>query len=277
MSIQLKTSLSIAAPIEKVWAALITPKIVKEYFFGTQLVTDWQVGNPIIFRGEWEGTAYEDKGTVLAFEPHKLLKYNYLSSWSEKADLPENYDNITYAVHEADGQTVVTITQDGFESEEKRNHSEQNWQAIFGGMKAILEKKPSLTVSAIVNVAVAKAWDYWTKPQHIMQWNNASEDWHTPHAENDLQVGGKFLSRMAAKDGSFSFDFNGVYSQIQTHQLIEYSTEDARKVSISFEVLGENTCQITETFEAENQNPLEMQQMGWQAILNNFKKYTEFN
>ena len=98
MSLTLETSISIAAPADKVWAALITPELVQQYFFGTRLVTDWQVGSPIYFRGEWGGKPYEDKGTVFEFYPPKKPVYNYLSSWSGKEDVPENYANISYAV-----------------------------------------------------------------------------------------------------------------------------------------------------------------------------------
>jgi uncharacterized protein YndB with AHSA1/START domain len=132
----------------------------------------------------------------------------------------------------------------------------------------------NITVTAIVHAPVAKVWSLWTTPHDIMQWNNASDDWHTTHAENDLREGGKFLSRMAAKDGSFSFDFNGVYDTVVLHKTIAYTIEGGRKVSISFAAEGDIT-HVTETFEAETENTLELQQVGWQAILDNFKKYAE--
>ena len=140
MSPTLETSISFAAPADKVWAALITPELVQQYFFGTRLVTDWQVGSPIYFRGEWEGKPYEDKGTVFEFYPPKKLVYNYLSSWSGKEDVPENYANISYAVREEGGATIVTVTQDNIENEKLRTHSEQNWQSVLGAMKMMLEK-----------------------------------------------------------------------------------------------------------------------------------------
>lgn len=132
----------------------------------------------------------------------------------------------------------------------------------------------NITVEAIVNAAVETVWNAWTSPEHIVKWNNASEDWHTPIVENDLRSGGKFLSRMEAKDGSFGFDFAGVYDEVKTNELIAYTLGDDRKVSITFTGNG-NTTKITETFEAESTNPIEMQKGGWQAILDNFKKYAE--
>jgi uncharacterized protein YndB with AHSA1/START domain len=134
----------------------------------------------------------------------------------------------------------------------------------------------NITIQTIINAPIEKAWQYWTSPEHITQWNNASDDWHTPRAENDLQIGGKFTTRMEAKDGSFGFDFGGVYDDVKTNELISYTLGDGRKVSITFSG-NENETTVTETFEIEEENPADMQRAGWQAILDNFKKYTEAN
>jgi uncharacterized protein YndB with AHSA1/START domain len=136
--------------------------------------------------------------------------------------------------------------------------------------------KTSITVKASVKAPVEKVWKYWNEPQHITRWCAASDDWHAPKAENDLRVGGNFSTTMAAKDGSMSFDFGGVYTQVETNKRIEYTIGDGRKVSIVFTAAGAET-RIEETFEAEGTNPVEMQRAGWQAILDNFKKYTESN
>jgi uncharacterized protein YndB with AHSA1/START domain len=131
-----------------------------------------------------------------------------------------------------------------------------------------------VTVKTTVNVPVEKVWEFWTEPNHITKWNNASEDWHTPVAENDLRPGGSFLSRMEAKDGSFGFDFKGIYDEVKLLEFISYSLEDGRKVEISFEG-KENETEIIETFDPETANSIELQQTGWQAIIDNFKKYAE--
>ena len=136
--ITLKKEFTFNAPLEKVWDALTKPEQVKQYFFGTDLVTTWNVGDPIFWRGVWDGVAYEDKGHVLAFEPLKRLKYNYWSSFSGTEDIPENYADIEYTVAEKDGQTTLTITQTGIESEEKREHSEQNWSGVMGELEQFL-------------------------------------------------------------------------------------------------------------------------------------------
>jgi uncharacterized protein YndB with AHSA1/START domain len=134
----------------------------------------------------------------------------------------------------------------------------------------------TITIHASINAPVEKVWKLYTKTEHIMNWNNASEDWHTPKAENDLKVGGKFLSRMEAKDGSAGFDFEGTYDEVETNKCIAFSMSDGRKVTINFEGVSKGT-RVTITFEAEKTNTIEMQRQGWQAILNNFKRYVEEN
>ena len=136
------------------------------------------------------------------------------------------------------------------------------------------KEKITITVEATINAPVEKVWNLWTYPVHIVHWNNASDDWHTPKAENDLRVGGKFLSRMEAKDGSWGFDFEGEYSSVELHRQIMYAMADGRKVEVFFTAKGNETV-IIENFDAEETNSIEMQQAGWQAILDNFKKYVE--
>jgi len=134
--------------------------------------------------------------------------------------------------------------------------------------------KTIITVEATINATVNRVWKFWTLPEHIIHWNYASDDWHSPRAENDFRVGGSFLSRMEAKDGSFGFDFAGAYNEIKTHELIIFTLFDGRKVHINFETDG-NATTIIESFEAENENSVELQKYGWQSILNNFKRYVE--
>ena len=131
-----------------------------------------------------------------------------------------------------------------------------------------------ITVQTIIEAPVAKVWELWTVPDHIINWNNASDEWHTPSATNDLREGGSFTFTMAAKDGSASFDFGGKYGKVSTNELIEYSMADGREVSISFQTSGNSTT-VVESFDPEQTHSLEMQQVGWQAILDNFKKYVE--
>ena len=134
--------------------------------------------------------------------------------------------------------------------------------------------KTAITVETVIKAPVENVWKFWSEPKHITQWCNASDDWHAPYAENDLRLNGKFKTTMAAKDESVSFDFGGVYTKVQPNHVIEYIMDDGRKAKITFSRNGTET-KVTETFEAEGINPIEMQRGGWQAILDNFKKYTE--
>jgi uncharacterized protein YndB with AHSA1/START domain len=136
--------------------------------------------------------------------------------------------------------------------------------------------KPQITVETHVNAPVEKTWKYWTAPENIIDWCFASDNWHAPRAENDLRVGGVFSTRMEARDGSAGFDFGGTYTEIELNKKIAYTMngEDERKVSIEF-IEEAGGCRVIETFEAEDTNPLPMQQNGWQSILDNFKKHVE--
>ncbi|WP_240941227.1 SRPBCC family protein [Paenibacillus sp. HB172176] len=131
-----------------------------------------------------------------------------------------------------------------------------------------------VTVEAIVHAPVDQVWSCWTEPEHIKKWNAASDDWHTTRAENDLSTGGKFMSRMEAKDGSFGFDFGGVYDEVRLNEYIAYTMDDGRKVEIVFEA-QEGGIKVIETFDAETTNSIEMQRGGWNAILGSFKTYAE--
>lgn len=134
-----------------------------------------------------------------------------------------------------------------------------------------------IKIDITILAPVEKVWDYYNEPEHIVKWNFAHESWECPKSENDLRVGGKFNNRMEAKDGSFGFDFVGVYDEVVENQLIKYHMEDGRKVEIIFEEIDENTTKIKISFDPETQNSVEMQREGWYAILNNFHKHVENN
>lgn len=134
-----------------------------------------------------------------------------------------------------------------------------------------------INIDITILAPVEKVWDYFNTPKHIVKWNFAHESWECPSSENDLRVGGKFNNRMEAKDGSFGFDFVGIYDEIIDNQLIKYHIEDGRNVEVIFEKIDENTTKIKIGFDPEKQNSVEMQRDGWYAILNNFHKYVENN
>ena len=133
-----------------------------------------------------------------------------------------------------------------------------------------------LTVQATIDADRKKVWKYYTSPEHITKWNFADPSWHCPSAENDMRVGGKYRARMEAKDGSFGFDFEAIYRELVEGEKFTYEMGDGRKASVDFNEVNGKT-EVIVTFDAESENPLEMQKAGWQAILDNFKKYTESN
>ena len=134
-----KATITIDAPASKVWQALTSPEMIKQYLFGTQVTTDWQVGSPITYSGVWQGKAYEDKGKILQIEPQKLLVSTFWSALSGLADVPENYNTVSYELSAAGSATQLTITQDNNATQEDANHSEQNWNMVLEGIKKLLE------------------------------------------------------------------------------------------------------------------------------------------
>ena len=134
--------------------------------------------------------------------------------------------------------------------------------------------RTKITIEASIHATPEQVWQCWTLPEHITKWNQASDDWHTPYAENDLRVGGRFSSRMESKDGKFGFDFGGVYDVVEPPSRLDYTLGDGRVVHITMEPVDGGT-HVIETFEAESENSIERQRQGWQAILDNFKRYVE--
>ncbi|KFF24876.1 SRPBCC family protein [Chryseobacterium vrystaatense] len=134
-----------------------------------------------------------------------------------------------------------------------------------------------IKIDITILAPVEKVWNYFNEPKHIMKWNAAHESWQCPSSENDLRVGGKFKTRMEAKDKSFGFDFEGIYDEVIPNAVIKYHLEDGRKVEVIFDKIDDNTTKITEIFDPEKQNSVEMQREGWYSILNNFHKYVENN
>ena len=135
-----KASTSISAPASRVWEALTNPELIKKYLFETQAVSDWKEGSKIIWKGEWEGKAYEDKGKILLFEPKRSLQYSHFSPLSGLHDNPENYHIVTIDLEEKDKQTIVTLTQTNNADEKTKDHSEKNWKMMLASLKKLLEE-----------------------------------------------------------------------------------------------------------------------------------------
>ena len=136
-----KASIDINAPAGKVWSALVTPEAIQQYMFGTHVVSDWREGSPIIWKGEWQGKAYEDKGTILQLKSGQIIQYNHFSPLSGLPDQPENYHVVTVELKPRENQTQVALTQDHNATEEDRAHSEKNWAMMLEGLKKFVEKE----------------------------------------------------------------------------------------------------------------------------------------
>ena len=140
-NIKAQVSINIHAVISNVWEALIKPEIIKQYFFGTNTITDWKVGSPIKFKGEWEGKSYEDKGTILEIQKNKLIKYDYWSSMSGIEDKPENYVIVTYQLSGKDENVNLSVLQENIPDEKMKTHSIENWNKVLAGLKKVVEEK----------------------------------------------------------------------------------------------------------------------------------------
>jgi uncharacterized protein YndB with AHSA1/START domain len=275
-------STNIKATKEKVWAVLWNDESYKAwtatFATGSCAVSDWQEGSKILFLdGKGDGMYC----TIAKKIPNEYISFKYNGEIKNNIELPVDEKNSdwvngfeNYTLKQENG--ITTLTVEMTVTEGMMDYFNKTFPVAIENIKKLAEAAIAVTVEATVNSPVEKVWEYWNKPEHITQWCNASPDWHAPSAENDLQMGGKFVTRMEAKDGSFGFDFWGIYDEVKTNELIAYTMGDRRKASIIFSSDG-NTTTIIETFEAEEENPVEMQRGGWQAILDNFKKYTEAN
>ena len=179
-----------------------------------------------------------------------------------------------YNLTEHNGTTTLQIAMDT--TEEMEAYFSKTFLKALVLIKQIAEQPIPITVQALVHAPIEKAWQYFTTPAHITQWNFAADSWQCPTAINNLSVGGNFVYRMEAKDGSFGFNFGGKYTAIQLHENITSILGDGRNLSVHF-FNDANGCRVVEVFDAEDENDLALQQNGWQAILNNFKKHTETN
>ena len=135
-----KVSTTINAPAQKVWDALTDPEVIRQYVFGTNVISDWKQGSPIVWKGEWQGKKYEDRGVILKLEPERLIQYSHFSPLSGKPDLPENYHTVTIELVSHGVETAVSLSQDNNETEQAREHSEENWKMMLDGLKKLLEK-----------------------------------------------------------------------------------------------------------------------------------------
>ena len=279
--IKVNFSAAIHAPKQRVWYVLWEKSFYEQWTSlfseGSTVKTDgWKEGSMVQFLGPNENGMVS---MVIANKPNEYMSFRHLGIVKDGVE-DTTSDEATgwagamenYTLKEENGITVLTVEMET--TEEYKDYFNNKWPKALAKVKELSEAKTMITVTATVNVTIDTVWDSWTNPAHIVNWNNASDDWHTPKASNDLRKDGRFTFTMAAKDGSFSFDFGGTYTSVEPKQKISYIMDDGRVANVWFEQEG-NAVKITEEFQAENIHSPEMQEAGWQAILNNFKKYTE--
>lgn len=277
--------IEINAPASAVWDAIVNPMKYRiwTYAFNKDSHFDggWNKGDKIHFigcdeeTGQLQGMASQiDESILNEFISIKHLgvvnngKEDFESEMAKSwAPAYENY----YFSPNKSGGTLFKAEVDI--QEEYAEMFEEMWANALKLLKVVAES--FFETQVVVNFSIDKVWDSFTNPIHITKWNAASPDWECPKATNQLQVEGKFSYTMAAKDGSVSFDFNGQYFDVIPNSRIAYKMEDDRIVYIYFEAISDNETQVTQLVQKENENPVEMQQAGWQSISNNFKAYTE--
>lgn len=276
-------SATINAPREKVWNALWDlfhyNTWASAFAEGSTVKTDnWKEGSKILFH---DGNGSGMVSMVAANRPNEFMSFKHLGMVKDGVE-DTSSDAVSawagslenYTLTGNNGSSTLSVEMDI--TEDFKDYFMKTWPLALDKVKGLAEGtiKPVITISAEVNAPVEKVWESWTTPEHLMKWNQASGDWHCPAAAMDVKTGGKFSATMAAKDGSFSFDFGGDYNEVKEKEYILATMGDGRMWNTYFKADGNKTT-VTEKFEAESMNSLEMQQGGWQAILNNFKKYTE--
>ena len=275
----------INAPRERVWEELWGERSYVEWTSafaeGSKVETDWEEGGKVLFLNA------ENEGMVARIEEKKAPEKMFFKHLgmvdkngnedleSEKVKAWSGAEEI-YILKENGQMTELVVKMDLDEGHE--DYFDKVWPQAFEKLKKLAESEKQetqkISVKTVVNAPVDKVWQYWIEPKHITRWNFASTDWHSPAAENDLRKNGKFSYRMEAKDGSQGFDFVGVYDKIEPHRHISYTMDDGRKADVHFQEDGTGTV-VEETFDAEMTHSIEMQQTGWQAILDNFKAHVE--
>lgn len=276
---------TINAPRQKVWEVLWNdktyPKWTEPFSEGSRAESDWKEGSKVYFLN-----AYRE-GMVALIDKRKdpeIMNFKHIGMVDKKGN--EDYESEkvkswagvmeNYRLEDKNGKTNLTVTMDL--KEEYKAYFSKTWPKALEKLKEIAENDSQtqnpIKISSKINAPIEKVWEAWNAPEHIEKWNAASEDWQTTSAKNDLKKGGKLSYRMEAKDGSRGFNFGGVYDEVKLLKSLSYKLTDGRKVSVNFKE-KENMTLIEESFEAEQQNSRELQQQGWQAILNNFKKYAE--
>ncbi|MGL4632597.1 MAG: SRPBCC domain-containing protein [Leadbetterella sp.] len=276
MNVRLRYSTRIQAKPSRVWYALFNPH---QYPIWTRVFSVGNIHYDALEKGQkvqflnlqGEGIwsiidEVEENAKIVFLHQGDVVDFkekNTPSSWKGGKE--------TYELEAFGEETILKVTVETIDK------YESYFEGAFPKAIALLKENSEslkIHIEATIEASSERAWEYYNHPEHIVNWNAASDDWHTPKSTNDLRVGGQFCHTMAAKDGSVGFDFVGMYRVVDLHKKIKYSIEDGRMVTVNFD-RSENKCHMTIDFEPENIHPEIFQEQGWQAILNNFKKYIE--
>jgi uncharacterized protein YndB with AHSA1/START domain len=281
---QLEFKTTIHAPAAKVWQLLWNDTTYRHWtsvFHDTSFAkTDWKEGSSVHFLGDTGDGMYSK---ILSKKENIEMIFEHLGVVKNFAEQPMDADTKKwsgskeqYFLKETNGVTELVAKVDIVDDFE--DYFSSTFPKALEKIKDLAEGKikEQIIIATEVNAPLEKVWNSFTGPEHITKWNQASPDWHCPAAENDLRTGGSFKSTMAAKDGSFSFDFGGTYLHVDPMKSFHYITEDKREVLVEF-IQNENSVRVRESFHPEGTNPHDMQRGGWKAILESFKKYTESN
>lgn len=274
-------SIDINAPKEKVWYSLWDEENyeawVSAFCEGSYAISDWNEGSKIYFLDQ-NGSGMNSK--IATKKPFETMTFQHFGELKEYTELPETETTKAwsgaeerYDLKENNGITTVNVEIDLVEK--YLDYFNDVFPKALEKLKAIAENETkTITVKTTLDVSLEEVWNKFTQPEHIVNWNFASEDWHCPKAENHLDVGKNFVYTMASKDGEMSFDFTGTYQEIVPLKKIVYHIADGRKVTVKFDVMDGKVI-LTENFEPENIHSTTLQRDGWQSILDNFKKYTK--
>jgi uncharacterized protein YndB with AHSA1/START domain len=277
-----KFSVSINASAKKVWQVLWSDATYRQWTSafseGSYAVSDWKQGSKIQFLSPNGDGMF---AIISEIKPFQLMAFSHLGEIKNFKEQPPKEGGESwkgsqeiYTLTETNGTTNLEVSMDV--TKEFEQYFSDVFPKALQKVKELAEKPVVITIETEVKAPIEKIWEHWNEPAHIVQWATASDDWHTTRATNDLKPGGQFVTRMEAKDGSMGFDFAGTYTNVVPMKKIAYKIGDGRNVDIDF-ISKDNGYRIIEKFEAEEENPIEMQQGGWQAILNNFKKNVESN
>lgn len=278
---KLTFTIDIKASKEKVWNSLWDDenyeKWTSVFCQGSHTISDWDEGSKIYFLDP-NGAGMSSRISIK--KPFETMSFHHIGEIKNFKEMPATKETESWSGCEerydlAENNGITTLTASVEITESHADYFKAAFPKAIQKVKEIAESETkSISVRTSTKQFLEKAWDYFTKPEHIVNWCFASDDWHCPNAANDLKPGGTFSTTMASKDGTMSFDLNGTYTEVVPLKKYTYAIEDGRKVTVKFNVLND-TVIISENFEPENTNPLDMQRGGWQAILENYKKYLE--